>query len=69
MLNTELAGITTTEADDVLEVLAALVAVTVTLVLLLTLGAVKSPLLEIVPAEADHVTAVLLVPCTAAENC
>lgn len=44
-------------------------AVTVTLVLLLTLGAVNNPLLETDPALADHVTAVLVVPCTAAVNC
>jgi hypothetical protein len=42
----------------------ALVAVTVTVVLLVTFGAVKSPVLEIVPALADQVTAVLAVPLT-----
>ena len=47
---------------------ATLVTVTVTLVLLVTVGAVNNPLLEIVPAVADHVTAVLPVPCTVAEN-
>jgi len=47
---------------------AALVTVTVTLALLVTVGAVNNPLLEIVPAVADHVTAVLPVPCTVAEN-
>lgn len=48
---------------------AALVAVTVALVLLVTFGAVNIPPLETVPALADHVTAVLLVPCTVALNC
>jgi hypothetical protein len=52
-----------------LVVSAALVAVTVTLVLLVTAGAVNMPLLETLPDVADHVTAVLLVPCTAALNC
>lgn len=32
-------------------------------------GAVKRPEEEIVPPEADHVIAVLLVPLTVAENC
>ena len=41
---------------------AALVAVTVTLVLLETLGAVNTPPSEIVPAVADHFTVVLVVP-------
>jgi len=48
---------------------AALVPVTVTFVLLLTEGAVNNPPLDMEPAVADHVTAVLLVPCTAAANC
>ena len=46
--------------------LAALVAVIVTEVLLVTLLAVKSPLLEILPALADQVTAVFAVPLTLA---
>ena len=54
---------------DFMVVLATLVAVTVTLVLLVTLGAVNRPPVEIVPALADQVTAVLLVPCTVAVNC
>lgn len=48
---------------------AELVAVTVTVVFDVTEGAVNMPLPEIVPAEADHVTAVLLEPCTVATNC
>jgi hypothetical protein len=48
---------------------AALVAVIVTGVLLVTLGAVKNPLLEIVPALADQVTAVSAVPLMLAVNC
>lgn len=46
-----------------------LVAVTVTPVLVVTLGAVNKPLLETVPALAVQVTAVLLDPFTAALNC
>src|ERR1039457_850035 len=49
--------------------LATLVAVKVTEVVLVTLGAVKAPLLEIVPALADQVTAVSAVPLMRAENC
>jgi hypothetical protein len=49
--------------------LAALVAVMMTGVVLVTLGAVKNPLLEMVPALADHVTAVFDVPLTRAVNC
>ena len=49
-------------ALDFLVVSATLVAVTVTLVLLLTFGAVNIPALETEPDDADHVTAVLLVP-------
>jgi len=48
---------------------AMLVAVTVTLVDAATEGAVNIPLLEIVPALARQVTAVLLVEVKAAENC
>ena len=40
----------------------ALVAVTVMLLLLVTVGAVKKPEFEIVPELADQLTAVLLVP-------
>jgi len=48
---------------------AALVALTVTEVLAVTVGAVKNPLLVIVPLEADQVTAVLEVLLTVAANC
>ncbi len=69
MVNAEVGGVTATVALDFFVVLALLVAVTVTLVLLLTFGAVNMPPLETVPAVADQVTAVLLVPWTVAENC
>jgi hypothetical protein len=46
-----------------------LVAVTVTVVLALTLGAVNSPELEIDPAVADQVTPVFALPVTVAVNC
>ena len=69
MVNAEVGGVTATVALDFFVVLALLVAVTVTLVLLLTFGAVNMPLLETVPAVADQVTAVLLVPWTVAANC
>jgi hypothetical protein len=62
-------GLTAMDALAILEVFAELVAVTVTLVAALTVGAVKRPLLETVPADADQVTAVLVVPCTLAVNC
>jgi hypothetical protein len=62
-------GVTITVAEPVLLVSAWLVAVTVTVVLPLTVGAVKSPELEIEPAEAVHVTAVLVEPVTVAVNC
>jgi hypothetical protein len=41
----------------------------ITDVLLVTLGAVKTPLLEIVPTLADQVTAVFAVPLMRAVNC
>ena len=44
-------------------------AVTVTLVSVFTSGAVKRPLLEIVPAVAVQTTAVSLVPVMLAVNC
>jgi len=69
IVNAEVGGVTATVALDFFVVLALLVAVTVTLVLLLTFGAVNIPALETVPAVADQVTAVLLVPWTVAENC
>lgn len=46
-----------------------LLAVMVTVVFLVTLGAVKNPLLEIVPALADQVTAVFGLPLMRAVNC
>ena|SRR5579872_3686706 len=49
--------------------LATLVALTVTKVLLVTLGAENVPLLDIVPALADQTTAVFSVPTTLAANC
>jgi hypothetical protein len=47
---------------------ATLVARTVNVAAVVTLGAVKYPVLDIVPALADQVTAVLLAPWTFAEN-
>ena len=55
-------GLTATVALAVLDVLALLVAVTVTLVAALTFGAVNKPALETVPAEAVQLTAVLVEP-------
>ena len=48
---------------------ATLVAVTVAVVLALTIGAVYSPLLEMVPDDAVHVIDVLLIPVSVAVNC
>ena len=63
-------GVTVAVAVAALELaLATLVAVMVTEVVRVTLGAVKAPLLEIVPALADQVTAVSAVPLMRAENC
>lgn len=62
-------GTTTTDAVVCLLVSATLVAVTVTVVVLITEGACNRPPLEIVPAVTDQVTAVFVVPCTAATNC
>lgn len=64
-----LAGFTETLTLAFFVLSAALVAVTVTVVFVVTEGAVNIPLPEIVPAEADHVTDVLLDPDTVAENC
>ena len=49
--------------------MAELVAVTVTVVVAVTLGAVNKPVDEIVPLEADQVTAVVEVLFRVAENC
>ena len=57
---------TLTEADAALVLSATLVAVTVKDIGAVTEGAVKSPELETVPAVADQITAVLLVPATVA---
>jgi hypothetical protein len=55
-------GLTLTDALDFFVESAELVAVTVSVELLETVGAVNIPLLEMLPDEADQVTAVLLVP-------
>ena len=62
-------AVTETAALAFLVVSAELVAVTVTLILLVTSGAVNKPALDTVPELADQVTAVLLVPWMVAENC
>jgi hypothetical protein len=64
-----LAGVTVTVAEAVLLVSAWLVAVTVTVVLADTVGAVNSPELETDPAVAVQVTEVLVKPVTVAANC
>jgi len=56
-------------ADADFVVSAWLVAVTVTVVVDVTEGAVKTPVVEIVPAEAAQVTAVFVEPLTVAVNC
>jgi hypothetical protein len=63
------AGLTTTEECADLVVSARLVAVMVALVDEVTAGAVKTPLLEIVPAVALQETAVFEVLVTVAVNC
>ena len=62
-------GVTVTVAAAWELALATLVAVMVTEVVLVTLGVVKAPLLEIVPALADQVTDVFAVPLRLAVNC
>ena len=62
-------GDTATAAFAVLVESATLTAVTVTFVVVLTLGAANKPEDEIVPALAFQVTPVLPVPLTRAENC
>jgi L-2-hydroxyglutarate oxidase LhgO len=59
--------VTVAEADEA--ALAWLVALTVTEVVDVTVGAVRSPALDMDPAEADHVRAVLDEPLTVAVNC
>ena len=61
--------VTDTMALALFVVSATLVARTVTVVAVVTLGAVRYPVLEIVPALADQVTAVLLASWTFAKNC
>jgi hypothetical protein len=56
--------VTVTDAVACLAVFATLVALTETEVVVVTVGAENSPELEIEPAVADQVTAVLLVPVT-----
>jgi hypothetical protein len=61
--------VTDTLAEAFLVVSATLVAVTVTVVVLLTVGAVNKPPEETDPALADQVTPVWLVLLTVAVNC
>jgi len=61
-------GVTETIAMACLALSATLVAVILTVVKLVTLGAVNNPVFEMVPAPADHTTEVLLVPSSAAWN-
>lgn len=63
------AGLTVTVAEALEEGDAALAAVTVTYEVALTVGAAKTPVLEIEPPVVDQMTAVLLDPPTDAENC
>lgn len=69
ILTVVIAGVTLTTALALLLLFATLVARTVTFVVVVTVGAMNSPALEMLPAEVDHVTPVLLVPWTVAENC
>jgi predicted NBD/HSP70 family sugar kinase len=64
-----LLGAILTVAEALASTDAWLLAVTVTAEVVCTMGAVKNPVLEIEPALAYQVTAVLLVPVTVAENC
>jgi hypothetical protein len=63
------AAVTVMAADADFVVSAWLVAVTVTAIVEVTDGAVKSPLLDTFPAEDAHVTAVFPEPPTVAVNC
>ncbi len=69
MLTGGLGGVTTIAALACFLESARLVTVTVTMVFVLTLGAVKRPFPETVPALAHQVTAVLPVLRTVAANC
>lgn len=68
VIDNGVAGLTVAVAEDCAWGLAVLVAVIITAVLLETLGAVNSPLLEMVPALADQVTPVLEDPLMLAVN-
>lgn len=65
----EACGLTVTDADALCVVSAWLVAVTVTVVVDETDGAVYIPVLEMLPAVAAQVTAVFVVLLTVAVNC
>jgi hypothetical protein len=67
--DTAVAGLTETDAWALFEGSATLVAVTFTLVVEATLGAVNKPVGEIVPFELDQVTAGFEALLTVAENC
>lgn len=69
MVTLEVGGAIATTALAFFVVSAALVAVTVTFVLLVTLGAVNKPLLDTVPALELQVTLVLVEPFTVEVNC
>ena len=62
-------GVTKIVAVACLVLSARLTAVTVTVVLVVTLGAVNMPFAEIFPEVADHVLPALLVFVTVAVNC
>ena len=62
-------GVTVMAAEACLLGSAMLVAVTATALMVETKGAVKSPVFEIVPELADHVTRESLVSRTVAVNC
>ena len=62
-------SVTETWAVDFFVGSATLLAVTLILAPLVTVGAVNIPVLETLPAVAVQVTAVLLVPWTLAVNC
>jgi hypothetical protein len=68
VIDSTMVGLTVTLALDFFVVSAVLVAVTVTFVLLVTLGAVNIPLLVIAPPVAFQVTAVFEVLLTVAVN-
>ena len=68
-LTAEPAGVIVSAALPFTAKFAALVAVTLTKVFDVTVGAVKRPLPEIEPALALHFTAVSFVPVTDAVNC